>query len=181
MEAAVGDVNKARNGSAQVQQGMHLHRGLGLAEDGPRKYRQAQVDGGGVERIDGVVEIHPERLAGVELPGATDQVLGKLGTDAPVAARVGIGQGGTSYWLAQPHVIELLGLRCETALDVALSLPVKELSEGHDAELLGAGQRADAMVAVISLHNAEEDRPRQEVHQFGLTVSCRCTSVCLGT
>src|ERR1700687_5710571 len=42
--------------------------------------------------IDGVGEIQPEILAGIELPGLDDQSLGELGMDAPVAPFVGIGQ-----------------------------------------------------------------------------------------
>ena len=39
-----------------------FHRAFGGLEPRPRKDRQAQVNGGGVERIDGAVEIETERL-----------------------------------------------------------------------------------------------------------------------
>jgi len=42
---------------------------LGLTEVGPREKCQRQIDGGGVERIDGVFQIQSEVFAGIERPG----------------------------------------------------------------------------------------------------------------
>ena len=95
---------------------MHLHRRLGAAENGLGEYRQAQTDGGATQRVDHVVQFHPERLAGVELACSIDHAFGEFGMDAPVAVLVGFGQGGTPHRLAQAHVIELSGLGRETPL-----------------------------------------------------------------
>src|SRR5208283_2220328 len=59
---AVGDVNKAGNCTAQVEQRMQLHRRFGGAKRGPRKHRQAQIDGRGIERVNRVVEFHTETV-----------------------------------------------------------------------------------------------------------------------
>jgi hypothetical protein len=75
---------------------MQLHRRLGRAERRPRKDRETQVDGGRVERVDGVLEIDPERLAGIKPPGDADQALCKVAVDAPVPNGVGIGELASS-------------------------------------------------------------------------------------
>src|ERR1019366_1262079 len=48
---AITDVNEGGNVAAQIEQRMQLDGCLGRAEHGPRKYRQTQIDGGGVERV----------------------------------------------------------------------------------------------------------------------------------
>lgn len=164
VKTAISDVNKTGNRAAQVQQGAELHDPLGATEAGPREYRQTQIAGSVVQRVDRAAELHAGQLAGVALAGTTHQRLRELGIDAPVAALVGIGQSGTSYRLTQPHLIELAGLRGETALDIERALPRGGLGEGHDTRLLGARQRADPMVALIAAHNAVEDCPWQKVH-----------------
>ena len=51
MHGPAGDADKRGNVAVQIQQGVHLDGGLALAKLRPRKQRQAQVDGSGVQRI----------------------------------------------------------------------------------------------------------------------------------
>lgn len=82
VQLAVGNMNEARNAATQVEQRMHLHCGLGRAEVCPRKDRQAQVDGRGVECINRVRQVQPQVLAGIQCSGLTDQTLREVGIDA---------------------------------------------------------------------------------------------------
>jgi len=52
---------------------MQLDGGFGLPKMRPREDRQTEVDGGGIERIDRVVEFEAEILAGIQSPGCLDQ------------------------------------------------------------------------------------------------------------
>ena len=61
--------------ATQVQKRVQLDRRLRGAEQGPRKDGQAKVDGGGVERVDGVVDFQPEILAGVQRAREANQRL----------------------------------------------------------------------------------------------------------
>jgi hypothetical protein len=58
-------------------------------------------------------------------------------------------------------------LRRQADFDVAQALAIGELGEDQDAEMLGAVQRPDAMVAVVPVHNAMKSLPGQEVHDLG--------------
>ena len=69
VELAIGDVDESRNSAAQVQQGMQLDRRLGLAEVGPREQRQAEIDGGRIQSVDGVVQLQTEVFVPVEAGG----------------------------------------------------------------------------------------------------------------
>jgi len=66
---AIGDVDERRNIAAQVQQRMQLDRRLVPPESGPRKQRQAQIDGRRIQRIQALVQLDAYGLAGIQ-PGA---------------------------------------------------------------------------------------------------------------
>jgi hypothetical protein len=162
----IRNMDEAGNCSAQVEQRVQLQRRLGRTEICPREYRQTQVDGGGIQGIDCVGELHAERVVGVELSRLRNERLGKLGMNAPVACFVGIGQRGTGNWRAKPHVIELGRLRREARFDIAQTLSVSELRKGHAAKLLGATQGARPMIAAIASDDAMKSFPRQKVHHL---------------
>ena len=50
VQLAIGDMDKAGNAAAQVEQRVHLDRRLGCAEMRPGKDRQTKIDGRRVER-----------------------------------------------------------------------------------------------------------------------------------
>ena len=116
-------------------------RKLAQGEDG-----QTQVDGGGVQGIDGIGQLPGERFAGIELAGTGDEALGKIRLDAPVATFIGSGEGGASDWRRKAGMIEFGGMGCQARFDVTQALPQRELGEGEGAEVLGAGQVADPSV-----------------------------------
>ena len=166
MQLTVRDMDETRDIAAQIEQCMHLHGGLGGPEMRPGEYRQAQVDGRGVQRIDAVGQVHAEAFAGIEPSGLSDQPLGKLGVDTPIARLVGIRQRGTADRFAKPHVIELRRLCRQARFNVAQALAVGQLGERHDLIVRGAGQLAHAAVAVVARDNPVESAPGQKVHDL---------------
>lgn len=119
VQLAIGDVDKAGDGSAQVEQGMQLDGGLGGAKRCPGKHRQAQVDGRGIKGINGVRQLQAKGLGAVEFSRLGDQALGEVGIDAPVAPLVGVSQCRTAHRFAKAHAVELRCLCQETSFDVA--------------------------------------------------------------
>src|SRR5665213_3897293 len=75
-----------------------------------------------------------------KLAGDANQALREVGIDPPVARRVGVRQRVERYLRADPHVIELLGLRAQARFDVAQTLPEPQLREGHAQELVHAAE-----------------------------------------
>src|SRR5262245_54322281 len=78
------------------------------------KHRQAQIDGRGIQRVDGVLEINSERLVGIEAASDADQALRKVAVDAPVARRIRTGERVAYNRTAKAEVIEPFGLRPQT-------------------------------------------------------------------
>ena len=160
VQFAVAEMNKCGNGAPQIEQRVLLDRRLGRAKRRPVKNRQAEIDGGRVQRIHGTVEFQIERFVGIQQTRLSDQHLGKLEVNAEVAALVGVRQCRALERCAEPHVIELAGLRRQTHFDVAQTFSIGELRKRHDAKLLCTRQCTNAVIAVMTLDDALETRPR---------------------
>lgn len=164
---SVGDVDETRNGSSEVQKGMHLDGCFGGAERRPRKHGQAQVDGRGVQGIDRIGEVDAKVVVDVELPCLADQSMGEIGVDTPVAGLVGIGQGRARNRPSDAHMVKLWSLGRQTRFDVAKALPVCQLGEGHDAKLLGTAKCTDAIVSSVAFDDAIKRAPWEKIHYLG--------------
>ena len=164
--AGAGDVDESRDVAAQIEQRMKLDGGLGALERGPGEQGEAEIDGGGVERVDGVVEIDAEAVLGIERARDADQAFSEVGVDAPVARLVGVGEGAARYIAPDAHVVELGVLGAQTGLDVAQALAVGELGEGHAQVLIEAGKALHLVMAAIALDTAPEAMKGKVVDQL---------------
>jgi hypothetical protein len=77
----------------------------------PREHRQTEVDRGGIQCIDSIFQIKPERLIGVEAACCGDQALREIAVDARITRRIGIGERVACNAAANPQVVELGALR----------------------------------------------------------------------
>src|SRR6266851_5432380 len=163
---AITDVEESRNVAAQIQQGVQLDGRFGQAERGPRKYRQTEIDGGRVERIDRLPQFDAERFPHIQTPGDSDQALGEIRVDTPVAHGVGIGQRVASHRRTNSEVIELATLCVQAYLDVPKALPVRQLCEGHAQELVQAGKRLHFKLPVIACDATAKSGQRKMLHEL---------------
>ena len=69
------------------------------SESGPRKERQAEINGGGVQRVSRRLEFKAKGFIGVERGGLLDEHLGEIGKDAPVPLFVGHRQRVAGGWV----------------------------------------------------------------------------------
>ena len=159
-------MDERRHRSAQIEQCVQFHPRLGLAKRGPRKQRQTKVDGGRVQRVDRLAQFDAERLLGVQAPGNANQRLGELEVDTPVASFVGVGKCAATDIATNAQVIELGRLCAEAGFDVAQTLPVGKLGEGHAQELIETAEAADVEIAVILRDQAAKGVPRCVLHHL---------------
>jgi hypothetical protein len=92
VQFAIADVKKRRDTATQIQERVQLDGCFGRTKRCPRKDRQTQIDGAGIQSVNRIVEIDTKWFRGIKATGDGDQRLGKVGVDAPVAALVGVGQ-----------------------------------------------------------------------------------------
>src|SRR5208337_3558175 len=163
---SAGHVNSGRNVAAQVEQGVKFHRTLVLPKLRPGEKGQAQIDGGGIEGVDRLVQFHPERLVLIEEAGLRDEQAGKIGVDAPVALLVGVGQGVARDGAAKAHVIKLRLVRAQAGFDVAQTLAISELGKSQREELIEAGETLYLVVAMVTIHATAKLGERKQVHQL---------------
>ena len=155
---------------AQVQQRVQLDGGLGRAKRRPVEQAQAQIDGGGVQRIDTGIEIQHRRLLGIQRPGAGDQPLSQCMVDAPVAQVQRIGQRRASRGRLQIPMWQQLGSdwRPDRPRCPAVRFAPGKLREGPHARETGFGatERANACIALVSRDDAPKRLPRHELHDL---------------
>ena len=144
---------------------------LATTESRPGKQRQAQVDGGGIQCVGGLLQLDAEPVGRVQPPRVGDQDLGEIGVNSPVAPLVGFGQRVPGDRAAEAGVVELLGDRAQAGLDVPQALAIGQLGEGHAQELVETREVANPSIAVIPLDAAVEGILGQEVHQLGEDVA----------
>jgi ABC-type Mn2+/Zn2+ transport system ATPase subunit len=77
--------------------------------------------------------------------------VGEVGEDAPVTRFVRVRQRRARHLATESQVIELALQRTQTGSDVAQTLPIGQLSEGHRQIVIPAGEASHPQVALIDL------------------------------
>src|ERR1039458_1510325 len=167
MHAASGDDDDGGKVALEGQQGVEFDGGFGAAEGGPRKEREAEVNGGGVQRISRRLEFKAKGFIRVERGGLLDQDVGEVGKDTPVPLFIGHRQRVAGGGLAAAGVIEFGAEGGEAGCDVAQTFAPGQLGEGQHEELFVGGQPADAKVAVVTGDTLVKLVLGQEVEELG--------------
>jgi len=118
VDFTVGYMDKGRDGSAQIDQGVQLNGSLGSAKFGPWKQLQAEVDGCRVQRIDGLRQISDSGVLGVQFPCFGDQHLCEVSEDPPVPALIGIHESCSANGTTNPQMVQLRGHGSQARFDV---------------------------------------------------------------
>jgi len=87
---AMSDNNEEGNTSPEVQESVQFHSGFVGSEFGPRKKRQTQIDGGGIQGIGRLIQFDTEGIVGVEATLLADEDLGKIGIDSQIPDLIGM-------------------------------------------------------------------------------------------
>ena len=152
--------------ASQIEQRVHLHSRLGRSKWCPVEQTQTQVDGGGVQRVDGGIEINAHGLFDVELPGLGNQAYGQRVINAPVPQIQCIGQSRTGGHVLQAHVKQLGLVGSEAHLDVAQRFAPGQLRKRHDTKHIGTTECANASVAVVAFNDATKRFPWHVLHDL---------------
>ena len=132
---AIADLTQGKNRASEVQQGVLLHRCLGLAKRRPVEQIQTQIAAGGIQRVDRILEIESQVIVQIKLTGTSRQKCGQEGPDSPVARLVGIGQGGAINAVAKSHCVQLDRVGSEHHFEVARALSPSQQSKSNDVKL----------------------------------------------
>ena len=161
------DLDKRWDRIPQIEQRMELDGGLVFPEYRPGKKRQAQIDRCGIEGINGLLKFEPEIVVGIKIASLMNEDLGKVGVDPPVASLVSVGQSTSRHPAAESHVIEFHRHRSQASLDIAETLAVGQLSEGHGEKLIPAREIFDLMAAAVAGDAVAELMDGQKIDELG--------------
>ena len=167
MHTAGGDNDDGGKIALEGQQGVEFDGGLVPAESRPGKEREAEVNGGGVQRIGGGLEFKAERFIGIKRGRLLDEDVGEVSEDAPVALFIGHRQRVAGGGLANARMIEFRAEGREAGFDVAQTFAPRQLGERQHEELFVRGQLADAEVAVVTGDTLVELVFGEEVQELG--------------
>ena len=155
-------MNKGRDVAAQVQESMQFHCCLGATKGSPGEDGKAQVDGGGVECVNRVVELDAKTVVEIQPTSRLDQGLSQVGIDTPVTLFVGFRQSTARNPGSYPHVVKLLTLGTQTGFDVSQTFPVSQLGKGHAAILILTTEAFDTLVSAVPM-DATTERVRRNM------------------
>jgi hypothetical protein len=147
---AIGNQHKTRDISTQVDERVKFDSGLVASELSPGEKRQAEVDGRGIQRVGGLLELSTEAIVEVEFPRSCDQDMSEIFVDPPVAQFVGIGESTPSDDTSKSRVVKFLVKGVEADFDVPEALAIGQLSEGHTEKLIETREAANPSIAVIA-------------------------------
>ena len=154
-----------RNRPAQVELRVQLDARFGRAELGPGKKLQGQVDGRRVQRVDRLVQLQSEILAGIKSSRPFDQSRGQILPQSPVALFVGFGQGHPRHRFAQTEMVKRgRSFGVQAFLDVAQTLAPGQLGKAHADQLLPATEVSRANV--VACGQATERLPMDDVEDL---------------
>ena len=146
-----GNVDAGRDRASQIELGMHLDPRFGASEIGPREERQGEINRGGIERVNRVLQVQSKILSGIEETRLAHESFGEIFPEPPVPLLVGICQGGLGNSFSKTKMVESFASGVETSGDVAQSLPPSQLSKGHADELLAATKMPNLALCIVAV------------------------------
>src|SRR6185295_2769594 len=139
---------------------------LGRTERCPREYRKTQIDGRGIQSVDGILEIDSKGFVDVETSCHSNQTLSKVTVDAPVPSCVGIGQGVASDLRTNAEMVEFGRLSPKTSFDIAQAFAKRQLRECHRQVLIQTSEMLDFVMSTITGDATPKGCQRQMFHQL---------------
>ena len=164
--ACLGDEDAGGNGTSQVDLRVDLDSRFGLSKIGPREQRQRQVDSRRVQSVNGIVDVEPEILPGVERPGFSHESLGQILPQPPIALIVGVGQSRLGHRLQKTQVVKSSGPRIQAVDDIPQTFPPGQLGKSHADELLSTTEMSDSRLRIVALHQTGKRLPMHEVENL---------------
>ena len=167
MNKAFGNVNENRNGSTQIQKGMHLYSALLMMEPGPWIQAKAQVYGGAVKCVNHIVQVNSEIIViDVKRPCLLDEDLSEVSIYAPVPFFIGISKGRSGNRLAKTGMVQPAGKSSQAVLNITKAFPACELGKTHNQKMLSASKLSYSVVASVVINTLLELIFWHECHQL---------------
>ena len=167
------DVDAGRDRASQIELGMHLDPSFGASKIGPWEETQREIDRGGIQSVNRVLQFQSEILSGVENTRLAHEAFGEIFPESVVPLLVGIGQSGLGNSFSKTKMVEGFAPCVETGGDVAQSFPPGQLRKGHADQLLSATEMPNLALRVVSLNQPGKRLAIYQIEDLGEDVAAR--------
>ena len=172
MNCSLSKIDEGRYGTAQIQQGMHLHTTFVMMQAGPWTKLEAQLDSTAVKSIHDTIHVKSGRLILIQFSCPGNENLSEIMVYTPVLCLVDMSQGGTLDILQSTRVE--FGRKCNQGrVNTAEADLISELGKTHYQELVSAFEPDGMSVAIVSLYAFVELISWYERHylsEYGLSL-----------
>ena len=167
------DVDAGRDRASQIELGMHLDPSFGASKIGPWEETQREIDGGGIQSVNRVLQFQSEILSGVEDTRLAHEAFGEIFPESVVPLLVGIGQSGLGNSFSKTKMVESFASGVETGGDIAQSFPPGQLRKGHADQLLSATEMPNFALRVVALNQPGKRLAIYQIEDLGEDVAAR--------
>lgn len=161
-------MEECRHLSLDVIEGVYLDAALMLAEFGPPKHGQTQVDGRGIESIYTATEF--EDVRNPPASGFRHKEVCKLLEDAAVAVLVGFREIALGDMLAKAEVVALAAMSLDNDNQITQTPPIGQLSEHHHQQLIPASEVFHIVIATVFCDDTTKLVVIQEFNQLSKNI-----------
>jgi hypothetical protein len=170
MDLSSADADKDWDGALNLHLSVHFDGRLGLSEMSPWEQRQTQIDRGGIDRIDHLIQVQIHFVAGIETLRLSDEDLRQGFVGSPITVFIGVGQVGSGHIASNAHGMEVFAA-FQARFNISKAIPKGELGEDHTKELISRSHcltgswhwiPADAtlkFLAVDEIRNLRKNQP----------------------
>jgi len=159
-------VDKTGDTATEIKECVQFDSRFATPKLSPGKEGQAEIDGGGIESVDGFVQCESERLVDVEGAGLGNQDLGEVVKDSPIVNPVGVGKSASRDCRPEAGVIAFTTDGMQASDDVPEAFAKGQLGKSQGEELIAARETAWSAMTAVTSNAGIEIVPRKVVHEL---------------
>ena len=135
MNRSLCNLHENRDRTSQVNLSVEFNRGFSPAEMSPRKHRQAQINRGGIDGINHLVDVEPVGVFPIKSSCFANQHLRECFVNTPVTMLVRISEIGSCDVASDTHRVEMRA-SSQAGFNISKTLPESYLSKSHSKKLI---------------------------------------------
>ena len=155
MNRSLCNLHENRDRTSQVNLSVEFNRGFSPAEMSPRKHRQTQINRGGIDGINHLVNVEPVGVFPIKSSRFTNQNLCECFVNAPVTMLVRICQIRSRDVASDAHRVEMRA-PSQAGFNISKTLPESDLSKSHRKKLISGSHAFTRSRHRVKLHAAIE-------------------------
>ena len=155
MNRSVCNLHEDRYRTSQINLSVELNRSFGFAEMSPRKHRQTQINRGGVDGINNLVDVESVGVFAIKSSRLANQNLSECFVNTPVTMLVCISEISSCDVASDAHRVEMR-TSPQTGFNISKTLSESDLSKSHGEKLISGSHAFTRSRHRVKLHAAIE-------------------------